>query len=259
MSKISIKIFLSIGLFLFLFSCTVQKRIHKPGYFVQWNKNYKSQSKELKEDKQLEIALNEIETKDNIIPSSITINELNEEASLYLKDEVETSLIKQHYVTEEKCDIIFFKDGKEVEANVKEISDDFIKYTPCNSEGPIYSISTSKIFMIKYATGTKEMFDVEEKKVEYYDNRQNKTLGNENEGPDIAGIIGFVLGLFGLISVWFLPILGGLLGLTALILGIVSLSKRTKNKGFGVASLILGILTLIFIILVFVLALAIVL
>lgn len=33
----------TIFLFLFLFSCTVTKRVHRPGFHVEWKKNYKTQ------------------------------------------------------------------------------------------------------------------------------------------------------------------------------------------------------------------------
>jgi hypothetical protein len=50
-------------------------------------------------------------------------------------------------------------DGSEVKAKVTEIELDLIKYKRFdNMDGPTYSISKSKVFMIKYENGTKDLF-----------------------------------------------------------------------------------------------------
>jgi len=59
----------------------------------------------------------------------------------------------------EKCDIIIFKDGEERECVVKVITETEVKYARCdNPSGPIYYANKSKVFMIKYANGTKDVF-----------------------------------------------------------------------------------------------------
>jgi len=57
-------------------------------------------------------------------------------------------------------DIIILKNGDEIKATVSEIDIDVIKYKKFdNPEGPAYSIKKAEVFMIKYANGTKDVFN----------------------------------------------------------------------------------------------------
>lgn len=57
-------------------------------------------------------------------------------------------------------DVIIMKDGDEIEAKVTEILKDNIKYKRAsNPTGPTYTISKSKVFMIRYESGDKDIFD----------------------------------------------------------------------------------------------------
>ena len=56
-------------MFLFLFSCTVTKRVHRPGYHIEWKKNYRVQ----KEDKTVLVA-RKVENK----PSTVLANSMVE-------------------------------------------------------------------------------------------------------------------------------------------------------------------------------------
>lgn len=56
-------------------------------------------------------------------------------------------------------DIITLKNGDEIETKVTEISEHQIKYKEFdNLDGPVYAVSKSKIFMIKYKNGKKDVF-----------------------------------------------------------------------------------------------------
>jgi len=57
-------------------------------------------------------------------------------------------------------DIIFLKNGDEIKATVSKIDIEIIKYKKFdNPEGPAYSLKKSEVFMIKYANGTKDVFN----------------------------------------------------------------------------------------------------
>ncbi len=57
-------------------------------------------------------------------------------------------------------DVIIMKDGDEIEAKVTEILKNDIKYKRAsNLTGPTYTISKSKVFMIRYESGDKDIFD----------------------------------------------------------------------------------------------------
>lgn len=59
-------------------------------------------------------------------------------------------------------DIIFLRNGQEIEAKVIEILPNLIKYNKwTNQNGPMYSIDKSEVFMIKYTDGSKDVFQEE--------------------------------------------------------------------------------------------------
>jgi len=59
-------------------------------------------------------------------------------------------------------DVIVLKTGDEIKATVSEVAIDVIKYKKFeNLEGPDYTIKKSDVFMIKYANGTKDVFNTQ--------------------------------------------------------------------------------------------------
>ncbi|MCB2209215.1 MAG: hypothetical protein KQH67_13065 [Bacteroidetes bacterium] len=59
-------------------------------------------------------------------------------------------------------DVITKTDGTEIEAIVLKVSDDEIEYRKFdNQEGPIYSVSRDKVFMINYSNGSKDVFPID--------------------------------------------------------------------------------------------------
>lgn len=68
-------------------------------------------------------------------------------------------------------DIIILKNGEEIEAKVTEILTNDIKYKRAsNPTGPTYTIPVSKVFMIRYESGDKDIFDKSESKPTYKNN-----------------------------------------------------------------------------------------
>jgi hypothetical protein len=58
------------------------------------------------------------------------------------------------------CDKIVCINGEEIEVIVSEITSEFISYKKCdNIDGPKYSIEKSKVFIIKYKNGSKEIIN----------------------------------------------------------------------------------------------------
>lgn len=57
-------------------------------------------------------------------------------------------------------DIIFLKNGEEIKAKVKEVTQTEIKYLKFeNQESPIYSLSKAQVLMVKYENGSKDIFE----------------------------------------------------------------------------------------------------
>lgn len=61
-------------------------------------------------------------------------------------------------------DIIMLKTGDEIQSKVVEVGIDIIKYNRFdNLTGPIYTVEKSKVFMIKYQNGSKDIFTEQNK------------------------------------------------------------------------------------------------
>ena len=126
-----------------------------------------------------------------------------------------------------KCDNIILKDGSEISAKIVEITADLIKYRKCsNLDGPLFSINTNDVLLIRYLDGTKEVFKV----------NNNSDTGDSN-GYGYYGTASLVLGILGLIV---LPIVFSTL---ATIFGVMG--KKRKQK-LSKAGLVLGIIGLAF-------------
>jgi len=66
-------------------------------------------------------------------------------------------------------DVIVLKSGDEIKSLVQEIGTEYVKYKKFdNQTGPVYNVAISEIFMIKYADGSKDVFNepVKETKAE---------------------------------------------------------------------------------------------
>ena len=131
-----------------------------------------------------------------------------------------------------KCDEIIERDGEIISARVIEIGVDEIKYKKCeNADGPTYYISKDDVFMIKYANGSKDIF--EEKSEIANTSLQNDTSQFSNSDPitEPFSIIGIILSLAALIVTLLISIgIGGFMSLLALIFGALGLS-RIKSSG----------------------------
>ena len=100
-------------------------------------------------------------------------------------------------------DVIVKKNGDEIKAKVEQILDTEIKYRKAdNLSGPLYSISKSEVFMVKYANGSKDLFGNEtvpvqqEKKQEKKINISDSDLKPARNGTILAGAISVpILGL----------------------------------------------------------------
>ena len=58
------------------------------------------------------------------------------------------------------CDKIICINGEEIDAVISEITPEFISYKKCdNVDGPKYSVDKTKVFLIKYKNGTKEVIN----------------------------------------------------------------------------------------------------
>jgi hypothetical protein len=86
-------------------------------------------------------------------------------------------------------DLIIKKNGDEINAKVQEVGVTEIKYIKTdNPEGPTFSILKSDVFMIKFANGTKEVFNTESNSNNQVDNNANNQQNvnqDNNTQPDV--------------------------------------------------------------------------
>jgi hypothetical protein len=107
-------------------------------------------------------------------------------------------------------DIITKKDGTDVQAKILEVTPQEIKFKKFdNQEGPIFTLLTSEILMVKYENGTRDVFDQKNSNAlavaEYYElgekGRQDAQLfysgNNSGRGGVVATavLLGPVIGL----------------------------------------------------------------
>jgi hypothetical protein len=146
-----------------------------------------------------------------------------------------------------KCDTIVLKSGAIIIGKVEEIGQNEVKYRRSNNlSGPVISVLKTEISTILYSNGTSELFGPSDNIVPTQNyNPNQKYPADEGQGPlktEPLSIIGFSASLLGLF-VASIP-----LGLIALILGIVSLSKikknprRFKGKALAILGIIIGII-----------------
>lgn len=245
-----------LAIMLLLSSCSIEKRVHLPGYYVEWHKSHNGSPKNEKveilnnSDNQLSTGTahnNSANTAEILFATvsnetsfpSTNLIELNPEIlSIQQK-----KLSPQQFTVQEDtdCDLIILRSGQEIQAKVLEVGQTEIKYKNCdNQNGPTFSLNKSEVFMIKYPNGTSTV--IEESK----DNSTNVTV-NVNTNSDsissgksllVAGLLWFFLGLLGFhrfylghIGMGVLYLLtGGLCGIGWIIDGILLLTGGLKPK-----------------------------
>lgn len=99
-------------------------------------------------------------------------------------------------------------------------------------------MNITDVFMVKYPNGTRDYFTSDKSPAP----SMGGTIPKKTDGLAVAGFIGSLAGLF---------ILGIPLGIMAIVFGFVSLGKidrhpeRYKGRGFGIASIIIGAIDVI--------------
>jgi opacity protein-like surface antigen len=105
-------------------------------------------------------------------------------------------------------DIIYKKDGSEIETKIVEITNDMIKYKRFDQQtGPLRNMPKSDVFMIIYEDGTKEVLKKDTNKIVQGDiidleSRQNVTLNKTTNSSDNINTITFN---FGIRAGYFMP------------------------------------------------------
>lgn len=196
------KIILTFIILITISSCTIEKRLYRPGYNVDWNHNSLSKKSvesneetfvSFPEEKKIEknnIKLTEDNSQDDIVDQS---NELLNNSQEVIFTENQLSSFNESDLPETNCDIILCKNGDEIESKVLEIGTNEIKYKKCSyQDGPTLIIKSSDVLMIKYPNGTKDMIKSQD------NNKSNENHTTSGKSQLVAFILCFFLGALGI-------------------------------------------------------------
>lgn len=129
----------------------------------------------------------------------------------------------------DSCDNIILRDGSEIRGYVVELGVSEIRYKKCEyKDGPTVVIEKSKVFMIQYVNGSKDVFSAEvEPRI---DNRERNNVETRTNTVDNSGkkavllAFGIIFILLGLVTFLFLSmIVGGLFNLIGVIFIMLSI------------------------------------
>jgi hypothetical protein len=154
------------------------------------------------------------------------------------------------------CDQIVLRNGDIIEAKVKEVGVNEIKYKKCDRpDGPDYTISKRDVLSIRYPNGEVERFSAATQPTYNNNNSSssssrpsyNSPTSSQDEGPktDPFAIVAIAAGGLAVLTGY-----GAfLLGAAAIVFGALSLSRirkepgRFKGKGLALAGMIAGLLS----------------
>ncbi len=247
---------LSVCLVAFIFTlsnCTLKKRSYTKGYYVDWAFHKTTTTKpKLKNEKLI--------SKEETIKSSTSVNEeLQGQTEALVEVNRQTQLSvnpKVIYKLDEPCgDLLTLRNGDEINVKVIELTDNLVKYKRCdNLDGPLISITKSKVFSIKYNNGTKEVFK-ESEVTPPVTAQKNIPIDKSKLRMHPLSVVAFIFSILGIIFVPF--------SIIALILASQAIKKINKNptvyKGetlAGVAKIIAGVIVAIWAFLIFLVIIA---
>ena len=145
-----------------------------------------------------------------------------------------------------QCDQLVLRNGDVIEAKVKEVGVNEIRYKKCDRpDGPDYTISKRDVLSIKYSNGEIERFTTGANSSSSNNTSYNSPTTPQNDGPrtDPFAIVAIAAGGLAI----FTGIGSLLLGAAAVVFGALSLSRirkepnRFKGKGLALAGMIIGI------------------
>ncbi|HZH88847.1 MAG TPA: phage holin family protein [Chitinophagaceae bacterium] len=245
-------------------SCSVEKRVHRPGYHMKFKKSLNVSSTNEKENSKVSYE----ETTPNYNHSKLFVsNDIpDDDQSLDYKNSEASSIVasSENFVFSqtlnshnrklsftEKCDNIILKNGEEISAKVTAIEPTKIMYKKCeNLDGPTYTIDKSSVLLIKYANGTKDIFN-ESAKVTTKELESDKIKTDSPKNTEPISIISLIMSILGLVLALFVspPLVGLIFLVLALILGIIGVSRakklNLKGKGAGITGIVIGIVGIV--------------
>ena len=250
MNDIIKTVFASLVIMLILNSCSIEKRVYRPGYHVEWYKSSKYLAKYQQQIAKDEVSKSEVSNNvkgNDFEPAVVPVANVavsNKSVIVFLDENI-VDKIRVEKIVDGECDIIILTDGQEIEAKVLEVGIDEIKYKNCNNlDGPTFIKRKSEVFMIKYPDGTKTVIGNEPRAQEQQEDSNDEeidyfeTIDSDDKSFPVAIGLWFFLGIIGIhrfylghIGIGILYLLtGGLCGIGWIVDGILFLIGSLEPK-----------------------------
>lgn len=259
------------GAMLLLASCTVEKRLYRPGYHVEWKKSTSktqqgdgmaekktAKSVEVNDDRQLadwsesELPAEELSGGD-IMADVSTSDELmisalkRVESVLSPKSERKKQNHNESIAdVQPNCETLVMIDGRELQVKLLEIGQEELKYKRCDyPDGPTVVVDRTDVDRVIYDNGAVDIisgYSAPRDGGNVQSGRDNRTTSQRLE------VMGLLSMIFGIVGLFFF---GVLFGLAAVIMGFISMAKfssRPKEfmgRGFMIAGLIIGFVAVV--------------
>lgn len=245
----TINVLLTVMLTLIIGACSIEKRVHQPGYHLNWKKNLSTTPpNKVSENEGLKTSLKphtvEVQSEKKHLQLSFKTEEADLSGTSFTDHSEKLETVSSRNTAVElpaNCDVIVMKDGEEIEAKVVEVGTSKVRYKHCGDpSGPVFVEHKSDIFMIKHGNGRKTVFG-DETNENVNDQEEDDYLSStttDDKSLVVAlglwfflGIIGihrFYLGHIGIGVLYFLTL--GICGLGWLIDGILFATGSLKPK-----------------------------
>lgn len=243
-SNLKTLLFATPALLIFLFGCTMEKRVHRDGYSFQWIK-----SKEAPQKLQMRSEARRIDTTVSSSESfgySLTASNSLDVVEIQKSRQKNMPVLKSLVASSELCDVLTLKNGNDMLVKVVEIGINEIKYKDCdNLDGPVVIVPKADVFRIKYSNGKVETFtsNKEPSQVESY--QEKVAASNPGTTVNVLAILSLVSGILAIL-VAIIPILGWLFGALGVLFGLMAIMtiknnpEKFKGKGLAIAGAICG-------------------
>ncbi len=144
---------------------------------------------------------------------------------------------KAVYFAGDSCDVMMMHSGEEIRVKVLEINSREIRYKKCSQpDGPLFISMKSEVFMIKYANGSKDVFEETAEATRSHSEQASETTPKLQTHP--MAVLSLVFGMLGFIY--------GLTSIPAIAVGIIALRRitdepqRYTGRGLAIAGIVLG-------------------
>lgn len=227
-------------IFLFLLvvsSCSVQKRVHSPGFHVEWTAIKARQTTRVfsSAEKQKSNTIKPESDQSQSISASLGVSapDLITEPVPVLKQRTES----MQEIPKDSCDKIILRGGFVMRVKVIDIGSDQVKYRDCkDSLAVVKQLASRKISTVTYSSGLKILFD---------DAVEKDTIDNKLRKVPDSVLMGDALAFMGLFFA------GIPFGIAAIVLGITGITRiqkspeKHKGTGWAVLAIVLGLIDIL--------------